>query len=195
MSLFDPFPILDTPRLRLRPLGPDDAAVLYRWQQSPDFMRYLSRDPDASLSASLARVELISAAIREETGITWGLTLRTTGALVGTAGLWRWVKPHRYAEIGYQLAPEAWGQGLMTEALPPILQLGFERMQLHRIEANTDPNNHASTRVLGKLGFQLEARLRENWFHNGSFTDSTIYGLLRHEARFPPPPAAALDGR
>lgn len=186
MSLFDPFPILETTRLRLRELTVDDAPALFRWQQDPLFMRYLGRDPDASLDATLARLEMIRTAIRDETGITWGLTLRATGELVGSAGLWRWVKPHRYAEIGYQLAPGQWGHGFMSEALPPILQCGFERMDLHRIEANTAPENVASARILTKLGFQLEARLRENWLHNGTFTDSKIYGLLRGEANLTP---------
>jgi ribosomal-protein-alanine N-acetyltransferase len=181
MVSFDPFPILETPRLLLRRLGPGDAEALLRIQQDPQVTRFLGRDPDTSLEQILKRIELVDSNVRESAGITWALVLRETGALIGTAGLWRWVKPHRYAEIGYQLASAYWGRGLMTEALLPVLRYGFEVMEVHRIEGNTDPQNGASARVLEKLGFQQEARLRENWFYNGAFTDSVIYGLLRRE--------------
>jgi ribosomal-protein-alanine N-acetyltransferase len=128
-----------------------------------------------------ARIADTTAGVRENTAISWGITLRDGGALAGTAGLWRWNQPHRWAEIGYDLLPEHWGRGLMTEALRPILRFGFEAMDLHRIEANIDPDNRASRRVLERLGFVREAHLRENWLYDGRFTDSAIYGLLRRE--------------
>jgi len=181
MISFDPFPVLETPRLFLRRLVPPDAEVIFRLQQDPEVTRYIGRDPDPNLEASLQRIEVIDANIRETNGITWGLVLKETGELIGTAGLWRWVKLHRFVEIGYQLASAYWGRGLMTEALRPILHFGFEVMGVHRIEANTDPANLASARVLEKVGFKQEARLRENWFYNGTFTDSAIYGMLRRD--------------
>lgn len=182
MACFDPFPVLETPRLLLRQILTSDAQAMYDWQQDPQVMRFLGRDPDRTLADATTRIDLITRNLRDEEGIMWGLVRRDTGTFIGTAGLWRWVKANRYAEIGYQMASAHWGQGLMTEALRPVVRFGFQRMDLHRIEANTDPDNLASSRILQKLGFQQEARLRENWLYNGVFTDSAIYGLLRREA-------------
>lgn len=182
MACFDPFPLLQTPRVLLRQILPSDAQALYDWQQDPQVMRFLGRDPDRSLSDAAARIDLITRNLQTDEGIMWGLVRRDTGVFFGTAGLWRWVRPHRYAEIGYQMASAHFGQGLMTEALRPVVRYGFETMDLHRIEANTHPENHASARVLQKLGFTQEALLRENWLHNGEFSDSAIFGLLRREA-------------
>ncbi len=180
MSRFDPFPTLETPRLVLRELVPGDLDVVVRIQQDPRVVRYLGR---ATLTVEQVkeRLELVASGIREGTSVRWGLSLRDGGELAGTAGFWRWNQEHRWAEIGYDLAPERWGSGLMTEALGVVLRYGFDAMGLHRVEANTDPENKGSRRVLEKLGFVQEALVRENWYHEGRFLDSAFYGLLRRD--------------
>lgn len=69
----------------------------------------------------------------------------------------------------------------MTEAIRAALRFGFEHVGLHRVEANIDPDNIGSRRVVEKAGFTHEAMLRQNWFYAGRFTDSAIYGILKHE--------------
>src|SRR5262245_28103615 len=134
MVTFDPFPTLQTSRLLLRQLVPSDIDVVFRLKSDLEVMTYLGRDPYRSLDDAAQRIADITAAIHDNTSIWWGIILRDTGALVGTAGLWHWNKPHRFAEVGYDLLPEHWGRGLMTEALRPILRFGFDAMDLHRIE-------------------------------------------------------------
>lgn len=180
MSLFDPFPTLETPRLHLRALVPDDLAVIHHIQTDPQVIRYFGRPPMTREQVK-ERIDLVIAGIREGTSVRWGLTLRGSGELAGTAGLWRWNKDHRWAEVGYELAAEQWGRGLMTEALRAILGYAFKEMGLHRVEANLDPENAGSRRVLEKLGFVREGLFRENWYYEGRFTDTASYGLLRRE--------------
>ena len=180
MSRFDPFPTLETPRLRLRALTPEDLDVFAALQADPQVVRYFGRPP-LSREDCRRRLEDIATGIREGTSIRWGLALRDSGELVGSTGFWRWNQGHRWAEVGYELAPSQWGKGLMPEALRATFRYGFEHMELHRVEAQLDPANKASVRVLEKLGFVQEALLRENWFHDGRFTNTPIYGLLRHE--------------
>lgn len=177
MTLFDPFPTLDTPRLLLRALTQDDFDTLLRIQTDPRVIRYFGR---AALTREQMqeRMKLIFDGIRDGTSVRWGLELRETGALVGTCGFWRWNKEHHFAEVGYELTPEAWGRGLMPEALRTLCRYAFEKMGLHRVEATVDPENAASIRTLEKVGFVREALLRENWFFDGRYTDSGIYGLL-----------------
>lgn len=178
MTCFEPFPVLTTARLRLREIVPEDAEAMFRLRSDPEVMRYFGSAPDRSIEETEQRIDRIATGVREGTAIRWGLTLREGGALVGIAGYWRWEKHHRLAEIGYELTPACWGQGLMTEAVRPILRFGFERMELHRVEARLDPQNRASGRVLERLGFRQEGLLRESWLYEGRFTDTAIYGLL-----------------
>ncbi|XXX76987.1 GNAT family N-acetyltransferase [Sorangium sp. So ce134] len=181
MASFDPFPVLATPRLTLRSIEPGDVERIFRIQSDPEVVRYSGRGPDGSLAAAERRIETILAGVREYTSIRWGITLKESGELVGTGGFWRWNKPHRWAEIGYELLPEFWNRGIMTEALRAVIRFGFESMELHRVEAQIDPDNRASARVLERLGFALEGRHRQNWYYDERFTDTEVYGLLRGE--------------
>ena len=81
------------------------------------------------------------------------IELRETGRVVGTIGF-VWIDDeHNCAEIGYSLAQEYWGRGLMTEALRAMLEFAFVRLHLNRVEAMFDVRNRASGRVMEKCGF------------------------------------------
>jgi ribosomal-protein-alanine N-acetyltransferase len=60
-----------------------------------------------------------------------------------------------------------------------VLKYGFEVLKLHSIEANVNPENIASIKLLEKNNFVREAYFRENYFYNGKFLDSAIYSLVR----------------
>ena len=87
-------------------------------------------------------------------------------------------KEHYRSEIGYALNPLFQGKGIMQEAMQAIIQYGFEIMKLHSVEANVNPANEASMRLLEKNGFVKEAYFRENYYFDGKFLDSVIYSLL-----------------
>ena len=87
--------------------------------------------------------------------------------MIGTIGYWRIVKEHYRAEIGYLIATEQQGKGLMQEAISATLQYGFSEMKLHSVEANVNPNNPASIKLLERNHFIREAYFKENYFSNG----------------------------
>jgi len=82
------------------------------------------------------------------------------------------------AEIGYILGRAHWSRGYVSEALPALIDHGFETLGLNRLEADIDPRNAASARVLMRLGFVQEGLLRERWVVRGEPSDSALYGLL-----------------
>lgn len=177
-NLFDPFPTRTTPRIQLRCLTLDDAGEMFATLTHPVSQRFSGKAPPSSVDAVREKIETILASVRAGDSMSWALEDIETGAYLGDAGLWRWDKPHFRAEIGYALHARVWGRGLMPEALAPILAFGFERMQLHSVEAKVHPENAASMRVLEKLGFQREAYLRESHFNGVAFEDTVIYSLL-----------------
>jgi len=180
VSRFDPFPVLRTDRLVLRAIGPSDVDVMVRLHADPAVLRYLGR-PARTRDQVVARIADEVAMVARGEAIRWAFDL--DGAMVGSGGFWRWNPAHHLAEIGYDLLPEQWGRGLVVEALRPILRYGFEHLGLHRVEANIDPANAASARVLDKLGFVREGTQRENWFYAGAYTDTGVYGLLASDLR------------
>ena len=109
--------------------------------------------------------------------------LAASGELVGDVSLaWRSAE-HRQGEIGYLFDPAHAGNGYATEASREMLRLGFEGLGLHRIIGKLDARNQPSARVLERLGMRLEARMLQNEFVKGEWTDEVTYALLEHEWR------------
>jgi len=178
---FASFPVLETGRCSLRAATPDDAADIFRIQSDPRVTRYLGRQPMTSLDQAVQRIESYRTTFSEQTGIIWAITRCGEQQVIGTCVLWNLVKPHFRAELGYMLAPEWWGQGIVTEAASAVLNFGFNSMGLHSVEAQTDPKNAGSQRVLEKLGFVLEGYFHENYYDpvNECFSDTTVFSLLK----------------
>jgi RimJ/RimL family protein N-acetyltransferase len=85
------------------------------------------------------------------------------------------------AELGYMLAPEAWGNGYATDAARRLVRYGFEDLRLHKIKANAYESNPASRRVLEKVGFEEEGLFRDHAYVRGEYVDVHRYGLLAEE--------------
>jgi ribosomal-protein-alanine N-acetyltransferase len=71
----------------------------------------------------------------------------------------------------------------MTEALTAVLNFGFKRLDLNRIEALVKPDNDASLGLLRKLGFREEGLLRQYGYWHGRYHDLAIYSILKSEWR------------
>jgi ribosomal-protein-alanine N-acetyltransferase len=176
---FYPFPELTTERLLLKKITNEHASDLFQMRADKDVMKYIDRPLAQTIDDAIALIKIISDTIDNNDGITWGIFLKDdTATLIGTIGFWRMQKEHYRAEIGYMLHPVSQGKGLMQEAIKKALEYGFTVMQLHSVEANVNPANDASKKLLEKIGFVQEAYFKENYYYNGRFVDSAIYSLL-----------------
>ncbi|HET9222494.1 MAG TPA: GNAT family protein [Roseiflexaceae bacterium] len=178
-TVFDTFPVLETERLILREIRLSDAEEVFRIYSDPQVMRFWGSAPMASLEEARGQIAGRAAAFSARSGIRWAITRKGDDRLIGSCGHWRLIKQHMRSEIGYDLAPELWGQGIMPEAVGAILRFGFERMGLHSVEAQIEPDNQGSRRVLDKLGFVQEGYFRENYYFDGEFTDTAVFSLLK----------------
>ncbi|MCY0386093.1 GNAT family N-acetyltransferase [Robbsia sp. Bb-Pol-6] len=176
---------LETPRLTLRPLQDDDAQALFAIWSDVEAMRYFSFPAMHSLDQAVDRIARQSNAAADQQHLICVLVLRTTGEVMGDCALSRMDVPNRHAEIGFCLQRLHWGQGYMHEAASALLTHAFDTLHLHRIEADIDPRNTASARLLERLGFIREGLLRERWRVGGEVSDSALYGLLASDGRSP----------
>ena len=131
----------------------------------------------ASLGQKITKVALRA----EGDNLTLLLVLADTGEPVGDVQLCWTSAEHRQGEIGYVIHPDHAGRGYATEAGRLMLQLGFEELELHRIEGRLDPRNTASARVLEHLGMRREACLVHSALVKGEWTDELVYALLADE--------------
>lgn len=120
-------------------------------------------------------------ALRTREYLRLGIELAASGKLLGTCALWRINAQCRRAEIGYILDSQAWGRGYMHEALFALLDYAFTELNLNRVEADTDPRNERSARLLDGLRFSKEGLFRERCIVDGEISDAAMYGLLRRE--------------
>ena len=91
----------------------------------------------------------------------------------------------RQLEIGYSLLPNERGKGYGTEATQLMVDYLFLSKDTMRIQAQTDPRNVASHKVLEKVGFKKEGTLRKSFFMRGEWRDAYIYSILREEWKEP----------
>ena len=150
-----------TERLRLRRMRPEDVPDWYRLVLSdPDVMRYLPSGRPVPFDRTYEVLDRFDEAWAHGGFGPWGVELRSSGALVGHAGLRRVEELPGEVEVLYSLGREHWGKGYATEAARASVRFGFERLGLPRILAFAVPANMPSRRVLEKLGMTLERRAR-----------------------------------
>ncbi len=169
---------LETERLVLRPLADADRDALYRNHSDPEVMRYGLSAPWQSIEEATAFIEKDRHQRAAGEILRLAIERRADAAMIGSCALFSFEAASRRAEIGYDLARTEWGQGYAREAVGRLLEHGFGTMGLNRVEADIDPRNTASARVLEHFGFRLEGLLRGRWIVAGEMSDAAIYGLL-----------------
>lgn len=175
------FPIMETDRFILRQIEMSDAEEVFHYFSKDEVMKYYDLDVLKDVSEARRIIKNWQNKYHKNEGLRWGIATKEDNKIIGSCGFHNWEKEHFKAEIGFEVTPEYWRSGVMTEVLQPILAYGFEKMELHRIEALYDPDNTASKKTLEKAGFIYEGTLRESAFEKGQFCDASICSLLKKE--------------
>ncbi len=170
--------------LELRPLRLADARALFEQVDAnrTRLRRWLPW-PDANRSPADSRLYILRMRAQARTGLGASYGLWWKDRLVGVAGF-NWIdQPNRSGALGYWLAREAEGRGLMTAAVAALLRHGFRTLALNRIEIRAGLRNRRSRAIPERLGFRREGTLRQAEWVNGRFVDHAVYGLLASEWR------------
>lgn len=165
--------------VRLRALADADARVILELFGDPEVVRFMSVRRLASESEARDFIASIRGGFLSGTLYQWGIELERE--LVGTCTLAGIDRQHRRAELGFAVLRSWWGRRVASRALPPVVDFAFERLGLHRLEADADPRNQASLRILERLGFHREGLLRERYFQEDEAQDAVVFGLLRRD--------------
>ena len=128
-------------------------------------------------------MEYITAMLAADENETFAFAITIDDKVIGSIGAFRQGNIHRRtAELGYYLAEDNWGKGIMTQAVKQICNYVFDKSDVIRIYAEPFAYNTASCRVLEKAGFQYEGTLRNNAVKNGRVVDMKMYALLKTES-------------
>lgn len=174
-------PVLETARLRLRAYRMDDVEAMFALYSDPRVMRYWSFPQWVEVAQARIYINRCLAGMHSGEIFPWAVADRETDVLIGALTLFSLHADQLRAELGYSLSPERQGQGLASEALRAGLSYAFDGLGLVRVEADIDPRNEPSWRLLERIGFQREGLLRQRWRVNGEVCDTAFYGLLADE--------------
>lgn len=157
-----------TKHLLLRPAREDDLAPMHAILSDPRAMAYWSSPAHQTLEQSRDWLDKMIA-VRLPEGEEF--IVEFEGRLIGKAGLWR------FPEIGFIFHPDHWGRGFAQEALSFVLDRAFDVHGQTRVEADVDPRNEASLKLLHRLGFREIGRKERTWLVGDRWCDSVYLEL------------------
>jgi [ribosomal protein S5]-alanine N-acetyltransferase len=146
---------IETERLILRPFEASDAEAAFGWFGNPVVMRFTPTGPDKTIAQTEARLRLFIEHQQTHGFSKWLILDRASGVAIGDSGLLV-LKDYGWVDLGFRLAQLYWGKGLATEVASAWVRVAFVELGLTRLGAFAHPENRASTRVLEKLGFNVE---------------------------------------
>lgn len=163
----------------LREFVSEDLDAVHAIIGDPRVTASLSFDPRDRESAA-AMLDGIQARALSEPRTEYYLAITTAPAgLVGFARLA--LAGVRAAKLGYAVHADHWHHGYATDAVRTMLGFGFDQLQLHRISAAIGPENASSIRLVERLGFSPEGRIRDHVFTGGGWRDSLLFSVLAPE--------------
>lgn len=175
-------PAIETDRLLLRQRTIADAEAIFDYAKLAEVSYPAGFPPVATLEDEVYYLEHVLPKRCEEQNIPsgYGITLKGQDKVIGSIDF-----NHRHAddvlEMGYVLHPDYWNQGIVTEAAQALIELGFTQLGLHKIEIGCYDYNMGSRRIVEKLGFTLEATIRDRKDAQGKRCADLRYGLLKRE--------------
>jgi RimJ/RimL family protein N-acetyltransferase len=174
-------PVISGKAIELGPLRDEDIPALFAIFGDPEVTRFWSSPPLRDERAARALFDDIRESFRARRLFQWGIRRPGDPRVLGTCTLFNLDRAHRRAEIGFAVDRREWGKGIASRATAALIQFAFETLDLHRLEADADPKNVASLRVLERHGFKREGYLRERYHQGGEVQDAVFLGLLSRE--------------
>lgn len=173
------YELFETKRLILQKITVEDYLYLFKNKSVPEIMSILGLRTEEEFLKEKSKFEN-GYKTRIDSFVQFQLIEKSSDKIIGGCSLHNWYPEHRRAELGYGLFDDSdKGNGFMSEAVGEIITYGFERMNLHRIEAYVAPDNIPSLKLMSKFSFTQEGVLREHYFFNEKFDDSLVFSLLK----------------
>lgn len=176
---------LESERLILKEFTWDDLGNIHRLHSSPDVDRYNTLGIPKSINDTK---EVLRSVIEDKRNhirkkISWSLFLKQTGEFIGEAGISLSANRFKLGEIYYNLLPGFWGAGYGTETARTLVNFGFSRLGLHKVEAGVATENTSSVKVLEKAGMTREGLRRKILPIRGEWKDNYHYAIVEDDSR------------
>ena len=174
---------IETARLILRPFAMEDAEAMYRnWASDDDVSKHLTWPTHTSVEISKMVLTDWTSHYPEPDFYNWAIVLKENGPEpIGNISVVGINKEVDAATMGYCMSRAHWRKGIMAEALTAVIAFLFDEVGFNRGEADHDPNNPASGRVMEKSGMLHEGILRQAGRSNQGIIDVSRWAILKSD--------------
>ena len=174
---------IETPRLILRPFTMADAEPMFRnWANDPEVCTHMTWPAHENVEVTRELLGRWTASYEKPDYYNWAIVIRDSGPEpIGNISAAHIREKTRCAHIGYCMSRAHWGKGVMTEALSAVIGFFFDEVGINRVEAEHDPNNPASGRVMEKSGMTFEGTSRQAAVSNQGIIDVSRWAILRSD--------------
>ena len=175
---------IETDRLILRRFRVEDAEDMYaNWTSDPEVTRFLTWPVHSSVDVTKKLLSDWVSKYEDGGYFNWVMELKETGKVIGNISVIKLNEDVESADMGYCLSRAYWGQGLMPEALNPVMDYLFDVVGLNRIAACHDVRNSKSGRVMDKVGLKQEGILRAAGKNNLGICDEVWHAMLKSDRK------------
>ena len=171
------FHSLNTPRLVLRPLMPEDAEAMFEYTSCPENFRFLRRAAHQTVREDQVCVNGVLEGYRLHREFVWGICLRENDRVIGTCRMFDIQLEKGCCEVSYLIHSAFQGQGIASEAIRELIRYAFEELGLLQVQARCATENIASERVMQKCGMGKEAVLAHHAEFKGIWFDFYLYSI------------------
>lgn len=172
------FPTLKTKQLTLREPTMNDTQEYHELLSMPEMSAYSNIPASPTVKRSESFVSWMSRLYHRGSGCAWIITKKNSREILGGIRINEIHKKPSFGEIGYELSPGYWNQGLMSEAVKAVTEFGHKEFKLNRLEAWVIPGNIASESVLKRNGYEFEGTLRQRLYLRGALSDINMFSHL-----------------
>ena len=173
---------IETERLILRRFEYSDDEAMLKYWIADEKIQSLYSEPTYSTKEEVKGLldKYISSYVREDY-YRWAIIDKENGECVGQIAYFLVDNKNHFAEIEYCIGSQFQCRGYATEATKAVIDFGFKKMNLHKVQICTKTINAPSKRVIEKCGFTYEGTLRDYFFMNGNYVGRLYFSILRSE--------------
>ncbi len=153
---------IKTDRLSIYLLNEDHVSLIQALRKDELVNFYQTRKVDGSLESAMAHIHQMHEMVHHKTAFKWVIQINESKDLIGTICYWNFSEDRKEAEIGYELLPDFWKKGYLSELLPAFLSKGFDAFNLNTIHGYTSENNQASIKLLNKFDFKQDEKFKSS---------------------------------
>lgn len=175
---------LETERLVLRKLSPNDAENMFKnWASDDEVTKYLVWESHKNLEVTKEYLKNIVKEYENPKNFDWCIELKSIGQPIGTISCKALNENTKKIEVGYCIGRRWWGNGIAAEALREVINFLIFKVGINRVESYHDVRNFASGIVMQKAGMRFEGLLREAYRFKSGVKDAYIYSILKKDLK------------